>query len=95
MHLHLYKNRHVLVTREEVSGGMVEAMWVCVSPSVDGIAKRGRPPGTMDRLGVRRVKVDSAELVAVDSAELGADVASSAAKVLSLDEGDSAEKAAE
>jgi hypothetical protein len=96
MHLHLFKNRHVLVTKDEVSGdGAVDAMWVCVAPGVDGVAKRGRPPGTRDTLGVRRVKVDPSSLVAVDSSELGDDVLTAARKVLELDASIEADKAAE
>ena len=83
MHLYTYgkDNRHVLVTEEEVGSESVQAFWVCLNPEVDGVARRGRPPGSLLwKDGVRSLKVTEDQVTSYEASD---EVAGMAEKVLS------------
>lgn len=68
MHLYTFANeRHVLATEEEVGTEATVAVWVCLNPSVEGAARRGRPPGTaIYENGPRTLKVTSSQVVKME-----------------------------
>lgn len=45
MHLYVHKDRHIVVSQtEKPEDGTLQVAWVALSPTVDGVKKRGRHP---------------------------------------------------
>lgn len=88
MQLFVYKDRHVVVSRDDGAN----VMWVCLVDGIEGVKKRGRPPGTAKvEGGVRRFKAASTELRAVTESDVGDVVVARAEKVLAADDEETAD----
>lgn len=67
MRLFVHKNRNLVVAPElgedEDASGDVSVLYVGLSPTVEGVARRGRPPAKKDEIKA----VPASELVALDA----------------------------
>lgn len=64
MNLFVHKNRNLVVAADEQddSSDSLSVLWVGVSPTVQGTARRGRPPANKDQYKM----IPKSELVALD-----------------------------